>query len=261
MTSVRRTLVLTAAVLVGCFSEANLEEEPCTPGAQISCDCPVGEGVQVCRMSGDGYEPCQCGDGTSAGTVTSDSATSTSGPVTSTSGPVTSTSHGTIGDSTGGAGSDDTDTTSTTATSTSGGSTTGDPGTTTGSVETDVVINELVHDPVSGQEDWIELYNGGTEAVDVSGWLISDGGNNFAIPQGTILDADDYLVYTRNQGNTFTWGFGDDELALLYNARGEVVDTADWQLGEATEPDSFGRLPNGSGPFQELTPTKGSANE
>jgi hypothetical protein len=240
--------VLALSVVSGCFAEPAPTDAPCDPGTQIACDCLKGDGVQVCRISGDGFEPCQCagGSGSDGG---------------SDSGSMTSTTVST-GDSTTATDASDTADSADTSTSSSPGTTTGvEPTTTTGPTDAEVVINELVHDPIAGQEDWIELYNRGDTAVDVSGWLISDGGNFFAIAQGTILEPDAYLLYTRNEPGSFTWGFGDDEVAVLYDAEGQQVDMCDWALGEATEPDSFGRLPNGSGPFVELTPTKGAANE
>src|SRR5208283_626074 len=40
----------------------------------------------------------------------------------------------------------------------------------------DVVINELMYDPISGNDDdqYIELYNRSTNAVNLSGWTLSD---------------------------------------------------------------------------------------
>jgi hypothetical protein len=238
-------------VLAACFSDAPTDEGPCNPGAQISCDCLKGDGVQVCRMSGDGFEPCQCGDEDSGG-----SDTSTEGSATSTT--ATQTGPTTTGMVEGGS---EAATTDPSTGSTGGGTTAVDSSSTSGATDYDIVINEVVHDPVPGEEDWIELYNNGGEPVDLSSWLISDGGNFFPIPMGTIIDAGDYLVYTRNEPGSFTWGFGDDEVVVLYDALDAPVDSADWGLGEAVQPLSLGRLPNGTGAFAELTPTKGAANE
>src|SRR5580698_9110014 len=32
----------------------------CIPGAQLTCGCVGGQGVQVCKQDGSGLEPCQC---------------------------------------------------------------------------------------------------------------------------------------------------------------------------------------------------------
>jgi hypothetical protein len=38
----------------------------------------------------------------------------------------------------------------------------------------DIVINEIMYDPGSGLEEWIELFNRGSVAVDIQGWTIED---------------------------------------------------------------------------------------
>ena len=62
-----------------------------------------------------------------------------------------------------------------------------------------VVINELMYKPISGDDDdqFIELYNRGTNTVDLSGWTLSDG-ISFTFPMGTLLASNGYLVVARN---------------------------------------------------------------
>ena len=46
-------------------------------------------------------------------------------------------------------------------------------------------------------EPWIELYNSGTNSVDISGWAVSDDYNNLAkwiFPEGTMINAGAYLI-------------------------------------------------------------------
>ncbi len=46
-------------------------------------------------------------------------------------------------------------------------------------------------------EDWIELYNEGQDAVDLTGWGLSDNENNvfkWTFPEGTVIGAGEYLV-------------------------------------------------------------------
>ena len=54
----------------------------------------------------------------------------------------------------------------------------------------DIVINEVMFDPPSDERDgeFIELFNRGTEAVDLSGWALVEG-VDFAFPSGTVLEA------------------------------------------------------------------------
>jgi parallel beta-helix repeat protein len=61
-----------------------------------------------------------------------------------------------------------------------------------------VVINEIMHKDVTKDSllDWIELYNPGIAAVDISNWSISDENpdNAFIFPAGTMVDSGGYLV-------------------------------------------------------------------
>ena len=46
-------------------------------------------------------------------------------------------------------------------------------------------------------EDWIELYNTTGQAIDISGYFLTDNEINLTkwqIPQGTVLNANDYLI-------------------------------------------------------------------
>ena len=58
----------------------------------------------------------------------------------------------------------------------------------------DVVINEIMYNTPSANpaEEWIELYNRGTNAANLAGWRISDG-VSYAFPNVTI-PAGGYLV-------------------------------------------------------------------
>jgi hypothetical protein len=125
-----------------------------------------------------------------------------------------------------------------------------------------VVINELVADPLPADEDWIEFYNADSVSVDLAGWRFSDGGNNFTFPMPTSLAAGAYLVLDRNDPNSFTFGFSKvGETISLYTDTNQLVDSTSWVDGDADQPNSWGRLPNGSGTFQTLSPTKNGANQ
>ena len=61
-------------------------------------------------------------------------------------------------------------------------------------VSTDVVINEIFYHAMGdGPEQWIELYNKGAAAVDLSGWKFSEG-VDFGFPAATSIPAGGYLV-------------------------------------------------------------------
>ena len=60
-----------------------------------------------------------------------------------------------------------------------------------------VVINELLANSQAATSDWIELYNTTAQAIDISGWFLSDDGEHltkYEFPAGTVIAADGYLV-------------------------------------------------------------------
>lgn len=62
-----------------------------------------------------------------------------------------------------------------------------------------IVINELMYHPISGDDDFqfVELYNRGTDPVNLSGWKLKDG-ISFTFAPGTIVGSNSYLVVVRN---------------------------------------------------------------
>src|SRR5262249_26119109 len=74
------------------------------------------------------------------------------------------------------------------------------PGAANSSVRTSaVVINELMYKPISGLDDdqYVELYNQGGSAVDLSGWRFTKG-VDLTFPPSASLAAGGYLVVARN---------------------------------------------------------------
>ena len=82
--------------------------------------------------------------------------------------------------------------------------------------------------------DWVEIYNGGSEAADISGYGLSDSlleGPKYVFPAGTVLQSGEYIV---------VWCSGDsseelhapfkinaEEEAVLFDPTSRVVDSAD----------------------------------
>ncbi|MGI9428565.1 MAG: lamin tail domain-containing protein [Bythopirellula sp.] len=89
----------------------------------------------------------------------------------------------------------------------------------------EVLISEIMYNPQgsdreTGQfnKEWIEIYNGGTTAVNLGGWTLEDlqdGNVSSAIPAGTMLLPDQALVLTGDAA-TFdsNWGGGINRLEL-----------------------------------------------
>ncbi|VGO11732.1 hypothetical protein PDESU_00278 [Pontiella desulfatans] len=107
----------------------------------------------------------------------------------------------------------------------------------------DVVINEIMYDPISGEKDdeFVELHNQGSGTVDLGGWRLR-GGIDFEFPDGAEIPAGGYVVVARdalhlqtnyaqlNASNTFggfsgSLGNGGDRVKL--NKPDTVVDYAD----------------------------------
>ncbi len=136
----------------------------------------------------------------------------------------------------------------------------------------DVVINELMasnsttaKDPKDQYDDWIELYNKSTAAVDLSGWYISDNPDNidkWKFPQGTTIPANGYLIVwadedsSQNTATSFHANFklsAAGETVILSDKNKTIVDQV--TFGAQKTDISFARRPNGTGNFVLQTPT------
>lgn len=69
----------------------------------------------------------------------------------------------------------------------------------------DIVINEIMYKAISDDVDdeYVELYNRGSHAVDLGGWRFV-AGIEFEFPANTLLAADGYLVIARNASHLKT---------------------------------------------------------
>ena len=132
-----------------------------------------------------------------------------------------------------------------------------------------IVINEiLAHtDPPMTPSDSIELVNGSSTTVDLSGWYLSDSDQQFLkfrIPNGTVLQPGQYLVFDEDdfnptpenpQSNHFALSSarGDDVWLVIPNGTGGVNQFVDEVHFPATpNGESMGRLPNGLGDLVPL---------
>ena len=122
-----------------------------------------------------------------------------------------------------------------------------------------LVINEVVVRASRGGDDWFELLNLSDALVDLSGYVVEDdGGNSYTFPPDTTIVENGYLVV---EASVFGFGLGKDDALVLKDVDGLAVDSADWMDGDAPEGSSYGRFPNGTGPFKTLAePTKGAEN-
>lgn len=84
-----------------------------------------------------------------------------------------------------------------------------------------VLINEVLSASNPPDVDAIELFNPNTNAVEIGGWFLTDDLNTpkkYRIPDGTIIEALEYLVFTEAQfnlgGTGFAFGADGDEAYL-----------------------------------------------
>jgi cardiolipin synthase len=72
-----------------------------------------------------------------------------------------------------------------------------------------VTLSEVMYDPLGTEsdEEWVELYNSTTAAVNLGGWTLNDNIGAWTIPVGTTIAAGQYLTVARN-GTAFQtrWG-------------------------------------------------------
>lgn len=143
-----------------------------------------------------------------------------------------------------------------------------------------VVINEYSCSNFEGfpddfQEygDWLELYNAGSSAVNISGYFLSDNPaalQKWQIPNGTSLPAQGFLRIwasgrdLANPGNfhtnfKFTQTKATPESIVLSDPSGAIVDQQ--QLSITQKEHSNGRKPNGAAVWSIFTtPTPGTSN-
>jgi len=128
-----------------------------------------------------------------------------------------------------------------------------------------LVINEINYHSSNDfdTEDWIELYNGTAQSIDLAGWSVSDASddNQFVLPELSLL-SDDYLIITSDSlafkivhGESsrmigeldFNFSNG-GELIRLFNADHILVDSVRYD-----DSDPWPTSPDGDGPTLELT--------
>ncbi|MBI4138351.1 MAG: lamin tail domain-containing protein [Candidatus Wildermuthbacteria bacterium] len=123
-----------------------------------------------------------------------------------------------------------------------------------------VVINEIawMGTGASASDEWLELHNPGTEAVDISGWRLvaGNGTPDIIFPQGKSILAggyfflertDDTAVFTIATDHIYTGALGNDgEELRLYNADGVLVDivdsTVNWFAGSNSAKQTMERI-------------------
>ncbi len=123
------------------------------------------------------------------------------------------------------------------------------------------VINEILAHTDDPAVDYVELYNPGASALNLSGYRLADnpaGTNAYVIPSGVVLAARGFLSYDTNT-LPFQLKSTGESLFLINSNQTRVVDAVDYP-GQQNGV-SFGRYPDGAPGFApQVFNTQNSAN-
>lgn len=142
-------------------------------------------------------------------------------------------------------------------------------------VDSDVVINEFMAsntntaaDPNGQYEDWIELYNKSANAVDLSGWYLTDNEQNLTkweFPEGAVIPGHGYLIVWADEDGSqeglhanFKLSASGETLMLL-DPNTSVAQNIVFAQQETDK--GYARVPNGTGDFVIQTPTFNGNND
>ncbi|MDP6143527.1 MAG: lamin tail domain-containing protein [Candidatus Marinimicrobia bacterium] len=117
-------------------------------------------------------------------------------------------------------------------------------------------------------DDWIEIYNAGTELQDIGGLFLTDNADNLTkwmIPEVTVIQSQNFLLFwcdeDQEQGELHT-NFKlntDGEFLALVNIDGvTILDSI--TFGPQSADISYGRVSDGDGEWQFMNPTPGITN-
>lgn len=131
-----------------------------------------------------------------------------------------------------------------------------------------VKMNEIYSRGVPGNLDWIEIYNGASAQVDISGYKIYDSGGQagtkpkMALPTGSVIPAKSFLVIVTDVSTSVDpSGFGlssGGEKVWLENASGALVDSITFTAMDTTQ--TYGRMPDGGNWKLLNTISRGTSN-
>jgi len=121
-------------------------------------------------------------------------------------------------------------------------------------------LNEIMSKDVGDNPDWIEVYNSGTQDMNISGYFLNDKATagGYEIPAGTIITAGGfYLVDANESGESISSGGEDVSLA---EPDGTIIDhtiTPDMSSNVGL---TWAREIDGAGEWKVSSPTPASSN-
>lgn len=138
----------------------------------------------------------------------------------------------------------------------------------------DIVINEFMAsndttaaDQDGEYDDWIELYNNSENAIDISGYGLSDDLNDltaFTFPDETLFQPNTYIIVWADKDLTQSGYHADFKISAsgeslyLTDASQTLIDSVAFAAQNTDE--AYGRYPNGTGSFQTLPATFAAEN-
>lgn len=123
-----------------------------------------------------------------------------------------------------------------------------------------VLLNEILAHTDPPLEDYIELFNYGSAAVNVGGCVLTDDPttNRFQIPNGTTIPARGFAAFTQTQLG-FALNAAGESVYLISSNGVRVIDAL--RYGDQENSIALGRYPDGAPTFRRLTsPTPAAAN-
>ncbi|MBR9921572.1 MAG: T9SS type A sorting domain-containing protein [Bacteroidetes bacterium] len=135
-------------------------------------------------------------------------------------------------------------------------------------------INELmasndltIQDEFGEYDDWLELYHDGDELLFIGGYFLTDDPtepNKWSLPDVFMEPGEFLILWIDDDDGTQ----GDHHASFKLSADGETVGLYDAGLNLVDEvsfpnlggDEAFGRIPNGTGPFDFVVPTPGASN-
>ena len=133
----------------------------------------------------------------------------------------------------------------------------------TASADVGLVINEVAAkgDP----EDWFELYNLSDSDIALANFVVADdledAGKRVTFPPDLVIAPGEYMQIEVDKDGWPGFALGGDEELGIWTSEGVLVDSVDWDEGDAGEGVSFARLPDGTGEFHTVVPTPGEEND
>jgi hypothetical protein len=129
-----------------------------------------------------------------------------------------------------------------------------------------ILMNEIFSKGVDPDLDWVEIYNGSTVEVNISGYKIYDSGGQSGVkpkkefPAGTVIPAGGFFVIVTDDAEESGFGLSSGgEQIWLDDAAGAIID--DVTFPAMIDGQSYGRKPDGSAGFFIFTEiTRGASN-